>query len=125
MNAKVIEVEPAGLDDLGSLQVFKPTRVCSLLDISDKTLKRMIQDGRLTTVRLGIDGKSDRVTRESLERLLEEKCTTSINSPEGNTGGHRLGMRVSGTDSHARPPAKRRPRKLRPTTTTDSSMTEY
>jgi excisionase family DNA binding protein len=104
------DIDANWLDELGNLQVFKPTRVCSLLDISDKTLKRMIQDGRLRTVRLGKDGKSDRVTRESLERLLEEKCTTSINEERREPGGSRYGMTQSGTGSHATPPIKRKPR---------------
>ena len=104
------DIDADWLDDLGNLQVFKPTRVCSLLDISDKTLKRMIQDGRLHTVRLGKDGKSDRVTRESLERLLEETCTTSINEVRKEPGGYRCGTMGSAINSHVKPPAKRKPR---------------
>lgn len=104
------DIDPDCLDDLGNLQVFKPTRVCSLLDISDKTLKRMIQDGRLTTVRLGKDGKSDRVTRESLERLLEEKCTTSTSAERRVPGGYKYAMMESGTNSHAEQLTKRTPR---------------
>lgn len=104
------DIDPDCLDDLGNLQVFKPTRVCSLLDISNKTLKRMIEDGRLTTVRLGKDGKSDRVTRESLERLLEETCTTSTNGVKGAPGGYRYAMMESDINSHAKPPTKRTPR---------------
>ena len=41
-----------------------------MLDVSESTLRRMIHDGRLECVRLGPDGRSDRISVESIERLV-------------------------------------------------------
>ena len=65
---KMVEVDSVKLDELTDLQVLKPSRVCGLLDISSKTLTRMLADGRLTGVRLG---REHRIHRASIERLLE------------------------------------------------------
>lgn len=54
--------------EIDDMQVLRPARVCKLLDISSKTLTRMLADGRLTGVRLG---REHRIHRSSVERLLE------------------------------------------------------
>ena len=54
--------------EIEDMQVLRPARVCKLLDISEKTLTRMLADGRLTGIRLG---REHRIHRSSVERLLE------------------------------------------------------
>jgi excisionase family DNA binding protein len=55
-------------NEIEEMQVLRPARVCKLLDISSKTLTRMLADGRLTGVRLG---REHRIHKSSVERLLE------------------------------------------------------
>lgn len=55
-------------EDFGALQMLKTVRVCKLLDISDRTVTRMLADGRLTGIKVGSEW---RIHRSSVERLLE------------------------------------------------------
>ena len=53
--------------EIEDMQVLRPAKVCKILDISSKTLTRMLADGRLTGIRLG---REHRIHRSSVERLL-------------------------------------------------------
>jgi excisionase family DNA binding protein len=55
------------------MKLIKKKRAREMLDVSESTLRRMIHDGRLECVRLGIDGRSDRISVESIERLVKER----------------------------------------------------
>lgn len=54
--------------ELDDMQVLRPARVRKLLDISEKTVTRMLADGRLTGIKLG---REHRIHKSSVERLLE------------------------------------------------------
>ena len=54
--------------ELDDMQVLRPARVRKLLDISEKTVTRMLADGRLTGIKLG---REHRIHKASVERLLE------------------------------------------------------
>ena len=44
------------------MKLIKKKRAREMLDVSESTLRRMIHDGRLECVRLGPDGRSDRIS---------------------------------------------------------------
>ena len=89
------------------MKLIKKKRAREMLDVSESTLRRMIHDGRLDCIRLGIDGRSDRISVESIERLVSERCLSS------NAGA--IGMsdsKVGAWNINAPPdaPRKRTPR---------------
>ena len=59
--------------EIEDMQVLRPAKVCRILDISSKTLTRMLADGRLTGIRLG---RKHCIHRSSFERLLE--CSNAV-----------------------------------------------
>ena len=91
------------------MKLIKKKRAREMLDVSESTLRRMIHDGRLECVRLGIDGRSDRISVESIERLVSERC---LSSSVGGTGTS--DSRVTEWNINAPPgaPRKRTPRGL-------------
>lgn len=89
---------------------IKKKRAREMLDVSESTLRRMIQDGRLQCVRLGIDGRSDRISVESIERLVSERCLSSSAESIGTSDS-----KVGAWNINAPPgaPKKRMPRGLK------------
>ena len=53
------------------------------LSISQRTLRRMISRGALPVVRLGTDGKSDRIAEVALENYIKRKTITWENPHVG------------------------------------------
>ena len=89
------------------MKLIKKKRAREMLDVSESTLRRMIHDGRLECVRLGPDGRSDRISVESIERLVSERCLSSSADGTGISDS-----RVAAWNINAPPdaPRKRTPR---------------
>lgn len=51
----------------GFLRVYSLTEVAERLSVSERTLRRMIADGRLSAIRIGAQW---RITQAELERLM-------------------------------------------------------
>jgi excisionase family DNA binding protein len=92
------------------MKLIKKKRAREMLDVSESTLRRMIHDGRLECVRLGVDGRSDRIPVESIERLVNERCLYSSEDGTGTSDS-----KVGAWNINAPPdaPRKRTPRGLK------------
>ena len=92
------------------MKLIKKKRAREILDVSESTLRRMIHDGRLECVRLGIDGRSDRIPVESIERLVSERCL-SLSEESFGTSDSKVGAWNINAPPDA--PKKRTPRGLK------------
>jgi excisionase family DNA binding protein len=92
------------------MKLIKKKRAREMLDISESTLRRMIHDGRIDCVRLGIDGRSDRIPLESIERLVSERCLSLREESIGTSGSKVTAWNINAPQDA---PKKRMPRGMK------------
>ena len=71
------------MDAQSALKVLSPQEVAELLQVSDKTVSRLISNGQLVAIRIG---RLRRITPESLKQFLRNQEKRERTSAVAQTG---------------------------------------
>ena len=62
-------------------EFLKVKKVAALLDVRDQTVYQMIWSGKLEAIRVGAEGRGIRVSKQSVERFIQENKVQPRTAP--------------------------------------------